>query len=264
MAHAAYKTQVKFGIVGTPTRLQNAQLVASTNGRVWGLDPVAHAAPAVWDSLSNIDFQHSLVGTQGPWVDAPLDSIIGRTAPQPPDNQWLPYGILFSSAGSGGNTAHADIDFLNRRIISGNRLYGFIRVTAYQRAITYVGSADQFQLDIGGDILDETTFKSAAEDNGFRSRTYGLNDISLTVEGLRTLTNATKNLLLFAITERQEVIVEIITSSGTQRIRGYFIAESDTLSGDVGSLEREAISFQMTSTQEQPFSWITIPATGAP
>ena len=264
MAHAAYKTQVKFGIVGTPTRLQNAQLVASTNGRVWSLDPVANAAPAVWDSLSNIDFQHSLVGTQGPWVDAVIDRVIGFDMPVPPDNQILPFGVSFQTAGGSGQFGNAGIDFLNRRIIGNSRLYGFIRVTAYQRAITYVGSADQFQLDIGGDILDETTFKSAAEDNGFRSRTYGLNDISLTVEGLRTLTRSTKNLLLFAITERQEVIVEIITSSGTQRIRGYFIAESDTLSGDVGSLEREAISFQMTSTQEQPFSWITIPATGAP
>jgi hypothetical protein len=98
-----------------------------------------------------------------------------------------------------------------------------------------------YQLNITGDILDDTNFKDARVDE-FHSKRYGLLDVSASFDAhsdfSKRFVNYKRN--------RDSVLITIQPGGieGTGYI-GWFVLEKDSLSGDVGALEDESISFNL-------------------
>lgn len=101
-----------------------------------------------------------------------------------------------------------------------------------------VACANSFSLEIAGDILDDTCFNQA----GFRTKIYGLNDISASLEKI----DLTDKSFIDAKLARNAVLVEFdFDGTGEDLARGWFIVESDNYSGDVGGLLQESIALQL-------------------
>lgn len=134
-----------------------------------------------------------------------------------------------------------------------NYLYGVITVDAsvdngvmdisYSYVpLTEVAGANTFSLDFSGDILDKTNFKDANSQAGFRSKTYGLNDVTSSLEKIDIADTS----FLDAKIARGAVMIEYdFDRTDTFTARGWFIIETDGFSGDVGSLINESISLNL-------------------
>ena len=107
---------------------------------------------------------------------------------------------------------------------------------------TEVACANAFTLEVGGDILDDTCFKAARANNGFRNKIYGLNDISSTLESLAI----TDRKFSTAKIARNSVLMEWdFDGTGAEIARGWFVIESDNFTGEVSGLNQESISLQL-------------------
>lgn len=117
-----------------------------------------------------------------------------------------------------------------------------------------VVGAKEYELNIEGDILDNTNFKNAKESSGFRSKEYGLHDISASFER-NELEETFKNLKL----SRDTIMIEFNPGGGSMLARGWFVIESSDLSADVGDIEMESISLNLAGEGEgRNFSIIVV------
>lgn len=132
-----------------------------------------------------------------------------------------------------------------------NYLFGIVQFSSAQTgAVTIdasfiplglIGGSTEYSLEIGGDILDDTSFDLTNTNGGFRTKMYGLLDVSVSVGRNDDLSQAFKN---FKLT-RSEVLIEIRPGGGTEVARGWFVLESVGSSGDVGGLEAEDLQFKL-------------------
>lgn len=147
-------------------------------------------------------------------------------------------------------------------------LFGKVRLktTAHTTSILVTGSyiptvdvvgANTFNLQLGGDILDDTDFSST----GIRSRILGLRDVALTLGRWEHTTDQFWNdLLLKTSTGTTVAVVEIRPSDGSSSIsRGWFVVEANNLSGSVNDLEAAEISMQIdgdpSTRDNKSFTW---------
>lgn len=99
-------------------------------------------------------------------------------------------------------------------------------------------------LDITGDVLDDTCFKSAQANNGFRTKILGINDISGSLENLSLVDKTFRDAKL----NRNSVLVEWdFDGTGTEMARGWFVVESDNQANDLGGLIQNSISLQLNA-----------------
>lgn len=116
-----------------------------------------------------------------------------------------------------------------------------------------IAGANSYTLSHTGDLLDDTDFTST----GFRTRRYGLRDVSVSIERYYPL-----NKHFLDAVKNGEIVVISIQPGGTQGgsteyARGYFTAESAELAGDVSNLENESLSFQLDGDPDISFDWGT-------
>ena len=95
-------------------------------------------------------------------------------------------------------------------------------------------------LDIGGDVLDDTDFKTNA---GFRTRVLGLSDWSSSIDANWTSGDAALAIIRAAKLART-VIKFAYLPDGAAGYMGNVVVENFNQSGDVGGLETISISLQ--------------------
>lgn len=143
-------------------------------------------------------------------------------------------------------------------IASIDYLFGIVEFTASKTGpitfatgsfvpLTAVAGANAFTLNQSVDALDDTEFAG----DGSRSRIYGLKDVALSL----TRILAIEATFVDAINDRTPVMVDVQPGGSGPIARGWYVAESQAASGDIGSLEQTELSFQLDGDTEAVFAW---------
>jgi hypothetical protein len=131
---------------------------------------------------------------------------------------------------------------------------------AYFPTVT-VGCANSFTLTQTANAVDNTCMDTARANSGHRTFEYGLKTVSLDLEGIYKTSNGFRQMLI----DRAEVIIEIdLANNGLNLARGFFRAASTGQDGDVGDLESENITFNLSvpdpdTLTAYPFVWAIDP-----
>lgn len=155
----------------------------------------------------------------------------------------------------------SDIDYLFGKVTFDSSQGSSLNGDGTYLPLTDVGGANTYTLSMGGDVLDDTAFNST----GWRSRTLGLRDVSLSisrwddlnlrfVEGILDLSTAGSSGEFFA---GSTVVVMEVNPGGSSSVqaRGFFRISANDNSGDVGSLESVDISLELDGSTEDAFRW---------
>lgn len=116
--------------------------------------------------------------------------------------------------------------------------------------LAFAAGAKEYELSIQGDILDDTDFENASNNGGFMTRCYGILDVSASIGRNDKMENFFKELK----TSRTPVLLEFRPGLSSTYARGWFVVESVSTSGDVGSLETESVAFNLAGKDERNFS----------
>ena len=127
----------------------------------------------------------------------------------------------------------------------------FVFVTGKYIPFTHIGGANNYSLEMSAEVLEDTAFEATAVNGGHRTRRVGLIDVSVSVSSFSPLDKA----FVRRLQERQNVVLSILVGE-TERITGRFVVESVSLTGEVGGLETEDISFQLNDDIDGRFSWV--------
>lgn len=151
------------------------------------------------------------------------------------------------------------IDYLFGRVTfkSAYTVTGPVTVTGKYLPTSSVGCANAFTLTQTANAVDNTCMDTAQSNAGHRTYEYGLKTVSLDLDGVYKVANGFRTLL----ENRTELIIEIDPSgTGKSVARGFFKAMSAGQSGDVGDLEQETVTFNLSvpdiDTLPYPFHWI--------
>ena len=153
-----------------------------------------------------------------------------------------------------------NIDWLFGRVtfVPGYTPTGPITLTGAYFPTAAVGCANSFTLTQTANAIDNTCMDTAQVNDGHRTFEYGLKTVSLDLEGIFKTSNGFRDLVI----SRSEVIIEIdLAGDGKNVARGFFRAANTNQSGDVGDLEQETITFNLSVPDSDvavayPFSWL--------
>jgi hypothetical protein len=109
-----------------------------------------------------------------------------------------------------------------------------------------------YSLDITGDILDDTDFDAVNSNGGYRTKRYGLNDVSITLDGHYVLNKAMAKGLM----DRDVCLIELLIGVQSERVRGWFLTESFKRNGESGGLEEESVTLQLAGDSSASFGWL--------
>ncbi len=140
-----------------------------------------------------------------------------------------------------------------------NKLYlatGVIEVDGAPSVVTIDGAfvtlslfagSKSYSYELNGDVLETTSFDFTSQNGGFRTRCYGLEDITVSISRYDDLARQ------FALSKlnRESVYLEIRIGGGAEILQGWFAVENSSLSGDIGSLEEESLNFMPISISNQ-------------
>lgn len=108
-------------------------------------------------------------------------------------------------------------------------------------ADTRLAYCNSYDLAVEASILDKTGFKEAQSSQGARVRESGIFDANVSLGGFGHVSQP----LTDAFYSRTPVLVEIIPGNGAETFRGWFVVDTDSLSGGVDDLETADISMQL-------------------
>ena len=131
-----------------------------------------------------------------------------------------------------------------------------ITVTANYLPLATLGKGNSFTLGMTSNAIDNTTFDIAQANGGHRTFEQGLQTVNFQMNGIYDAASALKALLV----ARTELIVEVNPDgAGLSIARGYFRPMGEGQSGDVGELEEETVSFNLSVPADEsvitPFRW---------
>lgn len=135
------------------------------------------------------------------------------------------------------------IDYFNGIVTLANEALEDVQLDCAYVTKQLVGASKSYSYEITGDVFDETTFASAQASGGYRSRSLGLHDISLSIDNWDDLAQKFKK----HKRAKEMLYMEVRPGGGNLALKGWFIVETDAASGDVGALEEESISFMLAS-----------------
>lgn len=132
-----------------------------------------------------------------------------------------------------------------------------LEINATYIPVSEIIGANKYSLDIGGDILDDTNFLEARVNGGFRTKVYGIFDVTVSID--RNSDYGQK--FIDYKRNRERVFIEIRPGADTQSefagvYRGWFFAESTGLAGDIGDLETESIKFNLAGSNLANFCFV--------
>jgi hypothetical protein len=155
-----------------------------------------------------------------------------------------------------------NIDYLWGRVtfVSGYTVIGPITITAFYLPSTEISKGSSFTLTQTVQTLDKTDFPTARANNGYRVFDPGLRTVSLEIGGFYDSTSE-----FWTVLEgRENIVIEINPDgSGLSRARGVFKLVTRNQSGDVGALEVESRTFNLSVPEilTTVFSWMHDPST---
>lgn len=151
------------------------------------------------------------------------------------------------------------IDYLFGRVTfdAGYTPTGAITVDGAYFPKVVVGCANAFTLTQTATAIDNTCMDTAQGNSGHRTFDYGLKTVSLDLQGIYKITNG----FLALLQSRAEVIIEINPDGNNKVVaRGFFKPMTTGQSGDVGDLEQETITFNLSVPDNElipyPFHWM--------
>lgn len=153
-----------------------------------------------------------------------------------------------------GTTAPATsytVDYLFGIVTFNSAQTGAVTVSGKYMPTIEVLGANEYSVQLGADILDDTDFTNARTNGGYRTKVYGLQDASVTISKFDDRTG----FFIEKIKSRSTCMIEILPASGTEAIRGWFAVESLNREGDVGSLEAGSLTLQLDGQLESSLSW---------
>jgi len=171
---------------------------------------------------------------------------------------WDPTATFVFSDGGGGSPQTLDAS----DILSIDYLFGAVTFTSAKTGpievesgtfipVVFISGAHSYNLNQGGDVLDDTDFELAQGNNGRRTRILGLRDVSVTTARHWQPTDVFKD----AINNRTRVLIEVIPGGGTIIARGWFVTESEEHTGDVAALEAGNLAWQLDGDVLTDFGW---------
>jgi hypothetical protein len=125
------------------------------------------------------------------------------------------------------------------------------KLTGRYIPLSFIGGAKEYTLEIGGDVLDDSAFHSDSEVSpGYRSKVCGIHDISCSFTRWNDFSN---NKLKEAKLAKTPIFVSINPGASKTFIKGWFQIETDSLSGDIGSLEQEDLSLSLCGNNSKTY-----------
>jgi hypothetical protein len=126
-----------------------------------------------------------------------------------------------------------------------------IRISGRYIPLSFVGGSKEYTLEIAGEILDDSAFHSDTEiSSGYRSKVQGIHDVSCSFVRWNDLSN---NKLKEAKLSKTPIFVSINPGASKTFIKGWFQIETDSLSGDIGSLEQEDLSLVLCGNNTKTY-----------
>lgn len=137
---------------------------------------------------------------------------------------------------------------------------GPVTVTGFYLPLTEVSRASSFTLTQTTETIDKTDFAIARANDGYRVFEPGLRTVSLELGGFYDAADAVWEIL----EGRQEAVIEINPDgSGLSKARGIFKLVTRNQSGDVGALEEQSRTFNLSVPENIDiiFNWVHDPDT---
>lgn len=127
------------------------------------------------------------------------------------------------------------------------------KVTGRYIPLEYIGGSKEYSLEIAGDVLDATAFHDQSDlSAGYRQRVNGIHDISVSFSRWQNFSNA----FIYAKQNQTPIFVSVNPGGSNLFAKGWFQIETDSLSGDIGSLEEESVSLVLCDNKaETSFSY---------
>jgi hypothetical protein len=152
-----------------------------------------------------------------------------------------------------------NIDFLFGRVTfaSGYTPTGPITITGSYFPTSVVGCTNEYTLTQTANANDATCMDTAQANDGQRIFEYGLKTVNLELNGIYKAANGLRALLR----ARSELIIEINPDGNGKTVaRGFFKATNTGQSGDVGDIEQETVTFNLSVPDDEripfPFHWL--------
>lgn len=137
-----------------------------------------------------------------------------------------------------------DIDFLNGIVTFKNSytVVGAITVTGNYLPLASLCKLRGFTLTMQADAVNNTDNCTAQSNGGYMTSFAGMRTAKLEAQGIYDSTNA----FVAALNARSTFVIEICPDGGGDSVaRGFFMVTNDKMSGNVGALEEENISFDL-------------------
>lgn len=125
-----------------------------------------------------------------------------------------------------GDDVVLDGAFVTKALISGSKSYSF---------------------ELLGDVLEDTSFNKAQGNGGYKTRCYGLNDVTISLDRYDDASHKFKE----HKRNREKVYIELLPGGGPSSLKGWFVMETSSNSGEVGGLEEESLNFNLASNDNQ-------------
>lgn len=161
--------------------------------------------------------------------------------------------VVVEVDGSAVASTEYEVDYLFGIVEFNDAQTGDVTVTGNFIPTVSVAGANQYSVDITGDVLDNSNFADANSNGGYRTKQYGILDVAANIGRFDDLAKTFKTKL----ENRQVVLLEIKPGNGTETIRGWFVIESAGSQGEINSLEVESLTFQLDGDTKSAFSWRT-------
>jgi hypothetical protein len=176
----------------------------------------------------------------------------------PSKNVWNRHAEL--QVFDGGEPADVvSIDYLFGRVTLAETPISTITVTGEYLPLESIGCSNSFTLTQTANAIDNTCMSTAQVNEGHRTFEYGLKTVSLDLQGIYK----TANNFLQMLKNREELVIEVNPDgNGNTVARGFYKAMTTGQSGDVGDLEQETITFNLSVPQDDtglipyPFHWV--------
>jgi len=114
-----------------------------------------------------------------------------------------------------------------------------------------VAGAHAYGVNMSHNILDDTDFDGAQTSNGFRSKIYGIGDVSISLGRWEVLDST----FFTAINARTPIVVDIRPGGVGDYARGWFVVESEAHGGGIDDLESRDLTFQLDGDAKASFGW---------
>ena len=146
-----------------------------------------------------------------------------------------------------------DIDYLFGKVTfdSSYTVTGAVTVDVTYLPMTQLGKGQSYNLTMSANPIDNTDFATAQANGGYKTFEPGLRTVALELSGIFDATVNSKA----DLAARNELIVEIDPAGDQSSLaRGFFKIVDTGQSGDVGALEEETLSLELTVPEDPDFT----------